>query len=240
MLDEYLHSRRFEKNERAYFDDIITGISNLQELKNEYFKNNIEYQRLLNKNLLATQIDFSIQNISYSSLGFDLSLEPIDKLVQLFDNNFELFRIFLDTYIAEDFLASLSYYSDDNFPLSVFLDYPQSFKEEFNTKVFNTKSPDAYNSTNEQIKTKRDKAKWAWSLANGSLFIPVILSLVILYIAISKIDKLNEIHQDNFNRIQTENDKLIDNYHRLIELQIKTYNDLIIKRSAHETGKIAR
>jgi hypothetical protein len=179
FLDEYFHRyiRKSEKNERVYFDDFVNGLAKLQELKNNYLKDNKEYQELLTKNIIATQIEFGIGNIQYASLGFDLIVEPFEKAAQIFDNNYELFRIFLDQYIPESFLSSLSVYND-NLPISVSIDYPAEFRNEFERLNIDNTQMATSNGNRNKMNTKLDKAKWAWTLTNTSLVVPVILALI--------------------------------------------------------------
>lgn len=231
-FDEFFHFyfRKSEKLERGHFDDLVNGISKLQELKNDYLKDNKEYQRLLEKSLIVSQIEFGVKNISYSSLGFDLSIEPFDKVVEVFDNNYELFRIFLDQYIPESFLSSISSYNN-NLPIDVNINNSETLINAFNKKTNNQDKNRIVQpaDNNHQQSEKWEKAKWFWSMANGSLVVPVILALLILYFAFNKIESINNIRQDNFEKIQIENNKVIENYNKLIEIQDKTYNDLFEK-----------
>jgi|WetSurMetagenome_2_1015567.scaffolds.fasta_scaffold02226_7 hypothetical protein len=216
----------FEKEGKFRIDDYMMGISRLQEIKNEYFKENKEYQDLLMKYLLSTQIEFGVQNIHYSSLGFDFQIEPIEKVIRLFDNNFELFSIFLNSYIPQSFQSSITD-DTDSLPISISIDYPETLKTVFNEKpktiISSKRSENA-----ELVKPdKWDKAKWIWSLANGSLLVPVLLSLLVLYIAFNKIEKVNEIREQNFKTIQAENNMIILNYMDLIKIQNVTFKDII-------------
>ena len=232
--EDILHFRMKDESEKIYINDFIAGISKLQELKNEYFKNNREYQELLNKNILAAQIYFDVENISYASLGFDLNVEPLDKIVKLFDNNFELFCIFLNSYIPQSFFHSIDIY-DNELPISVSIDFTDKYRDCFYQRQ--TPSNNYSQTVSSEIlnqASKRDKAKWAWALANGSLLIPVILSLIILYIAFNKIEKLNELHAKQYEVIQSENDKMIQNYNRLLELQKDVYSDIIQKTKSNK------
>ena len=76
-----------------------------------------------------------------------------------------------------------------------------------------------------------------WSLANGTLLIPVILALIILFIAFNKLEDLNNTHKQYYEMIQTENDKLIQNYNKLIETQQKVYEDIIEKSKTENLKK---
>lgn len=228
FLDEFFF-RGSEKDKRYQFDDFVNGITKLQELKNEFFKNNKEYQNLFAKSIIASLIDFQIDNISYSSLGFDLSTEPLEKAVELFDNNFEYFRIFLDQYISESFLSSFSIYYD-RLPIDVSINYSDDFKKEFEkTAKSKMQQVDNVNSVNEQNTGKLEKAKWIWSLANGSLIVPVILALIILFVTFDKMDSIFKIRQDNYKEMQLENEKILENYKELMKFQKETYNSLVDK-----------
>lgn len=225
-LDSHRFFRGPIKEERGYNDDYFSSISKLQELKNEYFKDNVEYQKLSNKVLLSNQIDFGIENISYSSLGLDLSIEPIEKVIQLFDNNFDLFRIFLDQYIPESFLSSISA-SDDKLPVTTSIEYSESFKSEFEKTTNIEKTIDNISQNKSVTSSKWEKAKWAWSLTNGTLVVPVILALIVFYVTFNKIDDIFKIRQENYKEIKIENDKMFQNYQELIQFQKTTYKDLI-------------
>lgn len=228
FLEDYLYRFRkgSEKNERVYFDDFVNGLAKLQELKNNYFKDNKEYQELLTKNILATQIEFGIGNIQYASLGFDLIVEPFEKAAQIFDNNYELFRIFLDQYIPESFLSSLSIYND-NLPISVSIDYPAEFRNEFERRNIDNEQMATSNGNRNKMNSKLDKAKWAWTLTNTSLVVPVILALVVLYLTFNKFEIIEKNRQDTYKEINAERDKLLKNYQELINLQKESYQDLI-------------
>lgn len=226
--DEYFHrfSKRIESDEKVYFDDFVNNIVKIQELQNNYFKDNSEYQDLLTKNILAAKVDFGIENIAYSSLGFDLNVEPFDKVAQLFDNNYELFRIFLDQYIPESFLSSLSIY-DDSIPISVSIEYPQNFRSEFENRANINETTTLNNPNKNQPQSKWDKAKWTWILTNTSLVVPVILALVVFYVAFNKFESMEKLRQDNQKEINLERDNLIKNYQEIISFQKSSYQDLI-------------
>ncbi len=226
----YKYSHRFfrepDKADRSYYDDYFSAISKLQELKNEYFKDNIEYQKLSNKVLLANQVEFGIQNITYSSLGLELSIEPFEKAIKLFDNNFELFRIFLDQYIPEAFLSSISGY-DGNLPVTAEIEFSKEFKNEFEKEIISRNATTSLKQNESNSSGKWEKAKWAWSLTNGTLVIPVILALIVFYVTFNKIDDIFKIRQENYKEIKIENDKMFKNYQELIQFQKTTYKDLI-------------
>ena len=75
--------------------------------------------------------------------------------------------------------------------------------------------------------SKWDKAKWLWVLSNGSLVIPIILALIVLYFTYEKIDTIFKMQQEHYREIKIEDDKLIKNYQELIGFQKSTYKEII-------------
>ena len=195
---------------------INNEITELKTLNNNNFQENKEYQDLQTKIILATQIEFGIENITYSSLEFDLIVEPIEKVAKLFDDNYELFRIFFEQFIIPDsFVSTLSIY-DDLLPIPVKI-YPQDdFQREFERPKSNAQSNANH--------SKFQKAKWVWILANTSLVVPVIVALVIFN---NKFENIEKFRQKNYKEINIERDNLLKNYQELINFQKNSYQDLI-------------
>lgn len=235
--DKYLYHRFFERSEikdGVHFGEFISGIAKLQELKNNYFKDNIEYQRLLNKILLANQIEFKIDNITYASLGFNLLSEPFETTKSLFDNNFELFETFLSQYIPTAFLASLTLPVDviEEFALDVTYNFPASFKKEFEY-TGNKQDKDSVPPSNDK-KPRSDwyKARWLWMISNFSLLPAVILAIFVFYYSFEKIETVFKIRQSNYQELRKDNELVIKSYQELIKLQQETYLKII-----HESKK---
>lgn len=235
-INEFLSYSQINNKNEGDFSDLFTGIARLQELKNEYFKDNYQYAELLNKNSLSSQVYFGIENITYSSISFDLSIEPIEKIINLFDNNFEYFYIFLNSYISDCFTGSLPT-NNNKLLFSSSVEYSSEFKSMFDKKDEDTieypqQIKEIHNTT-----TKLEKAKWVWSLTNGSLFFPVALSLGVLYIAFDNITNLADLHKQHYESIEKENANLIQSYNKLIEIQQKAYDDLIQKGKNDNSAK---
>jgi hypothetical protein len=222
----YDFNRTIEEKYNYY--DLQSLELKFQELKNEFFKDNQIFKEILSREVLASQIEFGISNISYSSLGFDLFVEPLDKVVKLFDNNFEYFKVFLNQYIPNSFIHSIQLHNYD-IPLDVSIIYPSELSDAFmSKKTSNNETIGSNNSITQPKFNKGDKADYLWILTNFSLVVPVILALVILIVTVNKIDTIFKIRQDNFIEVQKENDVIFKNYKELIELQKETYNELLV------------
>jgi len=239
-FDEPFHFLFHRKNsDELDINEYLNSITKLQELKNEYFKNNVEYQNLLHKSIIASQIEFKIENIYYSSLSFNLITEQIDKVSEVFDNNFEYFKTFLDIYLPETFRQCISVYDDDKLPLSISCEYPDAFKKQFeqkpNNHIIEQNKMNTTKQTERPEDDKMNKARWLWIISNLSLVVPVTLALIVIYVAFNKVERLSEETRTNFEKIQVANDSLINRYIKLVEYQEKTYKNLIEENKSQKT-----
>jgi hypothetical protein len=183
------------------------------EQKQAQLKDNDKYQQLLNKRILASHFVFNVSNFRYASLGFDLILEPTEKFVDFFDNNFEYMQVFFNGYIADIFNDE---FNDDN---SLIINYSVSIDENFitpKTMMINNK---------DNKNNKLNKAQWYWSLLNGSLLLPLLISTYLIYDYSNRLNKIEEIKSQRLNMVFEQNNKLIDYYQeevkRLREFQLK-------------------
>ncbi len=239
-FDEPFHFLFHRKNsEDLDITEYFNSITKLQELKNEYFKNNVEYQKLLYKSIIASQIEFKIENIYYSSLSFNLITEQVDKVSEVFDNNFEYFKTFLDIYLPETFRQCISVYDDDKLPLSISCEFTDAYKKQFeqkpNNQIIEQRKMNSTKESNKPENDKSDKARWLWIISNLSLVLPVTLSLIVMYVAFNRVERLNEETRTNFEKIQVANDSLINRYKGLIDYQEKTYKNLIEENKPQKT-----
>lgn len=228
FIDDWIHLEKyFSRNaERDQSEGIVSGMAKIQEAKNNYFQNNPKYQEALNKSLLATQIEFAIDNIQYSSLGFDLIFEPFEKAADLFDNNYELFRIFLDQYIPTCFVSSIAL-SAVRIPIETSISVSSEFIDEFQNRQMEPNQNPEIIENPPKSPSKLDKAKWAWVLTNTSLVVPVILALLVLYFSFGRLESIEESRKDAYDEINVERNKLLKNYQELINLQKDSYKTLI-------------
>jgi hypothetical protein len=234
-IDKYLQHTYLNKKDDEYSNAFPDGIARLQELKNEYFKTNNHYSELIKKNSFSSQVYFKVDNIIYSSLSFDLSIEPIEKIVDIFDNNFEYFYLFLNAYIPNCFISTISI-NNPNLLISASIEDSNELKATFEKKenIYEEPQPNIEEVNNEM---KPSKAKWVWSLANGTLLIPVFLTLFILYTAFKELKELNNLHKQHYELIEKENDKLIQEYNKLIDAQQKVYDNLVKKDKSNKPVK---
>ncbi|MES2328184.1 MAG: hypothetical protein V4539_01190 [Bacteroidota bacterium] len=208
LLDEHRRGKGTEQEEVEYIRAMSTLFEKNGELRNNLYKENKAFQQLLNKRLLVSQLSFAVKNIRYASLGFDLIIEPTQKVIDFCDNNIEYLQVFLGGFIADTFRSEFSDYNNRiQFDASVEID-----KTEFQDLKQRRKSDNNLDDHENSQSTKLDKAKWYWMLANGSLVIPVIISIYLLYNYQAKLDTVQSTSDRKVDSIIQYQDKLIKQY----------------------------
>ena len=217
-----------------YYRTLATAIHENAELKKTLFADNNKYKELIEKRILASQFVFSISNIKYASLGFELNIEPAQKVIDFFDNNFEYLQVFFSSYVADTFNEKFNTDGVVEINYSVTLD--NDFKPtSTSNKILpnNSSKPESEKGT-----SKLDKAKWYWSVVNGSLIFPVIISIYLIYSYSDKLNKLQEIQNQKLNSVFESQDKLINHYQeeikRLEQLELKLINSVSKKDSTEK------
>ncbi|MCX7291558.1 hypothetical protein [Janthinobacterium sp.] len=139
---------------------------------------------------VATSTIFAIRIAPYSSLNFDLFITPIKNIVEAFDNNFDTFRVFLDVFVPQAFSQAFGDASASVLDFSVHI--PAEFERAFASipegPQDNTSRSGASNMTaaaGERIYSGRERAEWLWRLANGSLLVPLLLALCVMYYGVA-------------------------------------------------------
>ncbi len=221
----YFDKLFFRNKESERIEYVLQEWNNLINTKVGLARENEAYNKLLQKRLLASQIEFGVQNISYSSLQFDLPIEPFNQLTELFDNNFDLLRIFLDQFMPAAFFETFGTYSYDEIPLSTDVHYPQGFREAFAASSVPVPVTPEAPKEKPKLTDRLLKAKWTWYLANGSLLIPFGISIWILLAALDKVEAIQDNQNKSLKPLIEYNNQLHQSYQELIELQQNTLKE---------------
>ena len=115
--------------------------------------------------------------IAYGSLDFSVEIAGIDHLAKLFDGNFEIFASFLSGYLPQAFASSLQPWT--LVPLEFEITPGRALRRSF--KIHSESS--TKDETSAESASFDAKARWLWLITNGSLVVPVLLSLGVLYVA---------------------------------------------------------
>lgn len=153
--------------------------------------------------VLASGITFATRIAGYSSLDLNVSVGSIERAAEVFDNNFDSFRVFLDAFVPVAFgeVFTDSFADQHQFEISV----PSSLQTTFEKAVKVTTAvrdaisgdvvPDIKTAPTGAV-TSRERAEWLWRLANGSLLVPVILALIVMYFGLKQVADMRSIQYE--------------------------------------------
>lgn len=205
-----------------YLDEAVAAYSRYLDFRQQLISDNPAYSDAIRRLGDASTVLFSVTLRGYTSLNLDVDISPLQKLAAAFESDFDSFRVFLDVFVpqtiadifTQDFANSFSYN----------IDIPQDFKQEFLAAPQHTVLPKAVTeSTASRVETKnsdsQERAQWLWRLANGSLVVPVVLALIVLYFGWKEMSSLRDTQQKALESALDHQQKLLEeDRHRMDEL----------------------
>lgn len=220
---------RFQGSPASYFNSISTIYSKISDVKSELFRQHPFYRQLVEKRAIAQQIIFTVNNISYGSFEYDISIAPIEKIATIFDSNFDLFKAFLDVYIPESFKNSIG--DNDGSDLNFRIQVPETIITSFKKSSYEFPKMEAHNNTSNMYSHSTvDKGKYYWIVSNFSLLIPVILSLIVLYFVYQAIADIGRHQEEALKPVLDSQTKLIEHYQELTT-NYETFQQILFKKA---------
>lgn len=160
----------------------------------------------------------------YTSLNLDVDISPLHKLASAFESDFDSFRVFLDVFVPQtigdiftpDFANSFSYN----------IDVPQDFKQAFlaapqPAAIPKAAATEAAPPAHTKGTDSQERAKWLWRLANGSLVVPVVLALIVLYFGWKEMSSLRDTQQKALESALDHQQKLLEQDRQRLEDLLK-------------------
>jgi hypothetical protein len=161
-----------------------------------------------NRNLQRlSQDDFNfavVGPIRYGSAEVSVLLEGASRVARAFDNNFELFRLALETYAPEAWNLVVP---AAPVPLLCVLKDDQVLRAAF--------EPESSMAATDSVRGEEEKARrlrWLWIAANTSLVVPCLLALAVLYIASEHLFSLEGAVAERTSQIQAREVELVKAY----------------------------
>ena len=155
---------------------------------------------------------FSVRIAGYSSLDLMLEPSPIALLLKAFDHNFGDLRVFLEAFLPpalrHDVRPSITH------PVDVTVTIPPSIQKECRAQANVPPVPRAGvpapqpNTASQSV--ARQRAELVWGLANGSLLLPVLLALLVLYFGIGILKNISMAQQTAMQPILEHHLKLLE------------------------------
>jgi len=177
--------------------------------------NNYDYNPAIIEALLkatsASQIVINTTDIRYGSLTIAAVIEPFEKLFDLFDKNFDLMRLFFESYIPIAFLDAIYDPPIHESYGAIPLTYKYEWAEE---RIPNKEAP--------TVKSRREssiKLQWLAGLISSPMLFPFLVALVILYVKYFHFDQEHKELIDQTNIILQQKNELLENYKDLLRIE---------------------
>lgn len=215
-LNEFLPIDRdfehlFFRLEKSSGTATLDAITRLLEQRHQIVRDSPALQNVQERLTKAHSVTFSVRLAGYSSLNLDLSIGSFKSLVEVFDNDFESFRVFLEVYVPDVFGQVFDNERADRteFLIQIPNSYEQAFADSGKT-ISSLPEPSNASPSTALPTSSRDRAEWLWRLANGSLLVPVVLSLVVMYFGMVALRDIRGSQNDALKPILDHQIKLLE------------------------------
>jgi len=193
-----------------YGYQLIDALSRILEQRQQLIRDSAGLRRVQERLTLAAGITFSTRVASYSSLNLDVVPGSVKQIAAAFENDFDSFRVFLEAFVPVAFAEVFSGGAADKLEFAVSV--PASTE-----RAFQTIEPSAVSPATPPGPTvipnqtpARERAEWLWRLANGSLLIPVLLALVVMYFGLKALTDSRAIQYEALKPILDHQLKLLE------------------------------
>jgi hypothetical protein len=156
---------------------------------------------------------FLVQRLEYGSLDVFVAVEPLKKLVELFDHNFEYFQLALASFVPEAVNSAL--YNTFHFPavrdlLDISIVPSPGLVAAFGPAApVGNAPPPPPSPTGTVVLTTAAKANWIWIAANTSLLVPTLLAVGYLFVMREDIREGERLRAEQSRRVVSEQSNLI-------------------------------
>jgi hypothetical protein len=126
-----------------------------------------------------TRFAFMIDRVTYGSMTMELSVAGVKDLVELFDNNLDVFKVIFAQCAPAALIQSVDDLTLSADYITCEVDASLSLSRAFSEG----NKPRKLGTSREVQERSIEAIKWAWVTSNTSLIIPAMLALAILYVA---------------------------------------------------------
>lgn len=188
----------------------LEAIARLIEQRQQFLRESPGLQAVSEKISATATIIFGVRIVGYSSINLDLSVGSLTKVAEVFDNDFDSFRVFLEAFAPRAYASVFN--SNDAKRLDSNVQIPDQFAKAFATTTSPSPAAGLPVTPPEQQSPSaaREKAEWLWRLANGSLLVPVMLSLVVLYLGMSMLSDIGKSQNEMMKPIFEHQMRLLE------------------------------
>jgi hypothetical protein len=230
QLDENLYRGEFRNLEHFFFrffdrpdsdkywdrGQALDALARLMEQRQAVVRDNPALRRIQERLAAASSITFSVRIAGYSSLSLDLSVGSLKAVADAFDHDFESFRVFLEAFVPQAY-GRVFWEAEANrldFDIQVPASYEQALVSPPSSPPLADVPPSVAAlppvASQPPAPSARDKAEWLWRLANGSLLVPLLLALAVMYYGLSLLRDFKNIQGDALKPILDHQLKLLE------------------------------
>jgi hypothetical protein len=181
-----------------------------RELKQQlrrYLTENFATEREVTRTL--RRVYFRTRIRGYSSLQLAVAVKGMKSLAKAFDDDFDLLKMFLQTYTPIAFSDSVGVSGMRN-EVEAEAQIPKTFQEEFQGEDKTpSKSSRISSGIGALVGMSSDRATWLWVISNLSLVVPVLLSLAVLYVAFDGLNQERETLRKAATDLSSKSDEVI-------------------------------
>lgn len=197
----------------------VEAFSRLLEQRQQVLRESSGLRSVQERVAAAAGITFSTRIGGYSSLNLDLSVGSFKQLAKAFENEFDSFRVFLEAFVPITFAEVIDKEAADRLDFVVTI--PASVEHSFNTAAVDGAVPQITSPLRPGVAgspvAARERAEWLWRLANGSLLIPLLLALLVLYQGMKMLSDIRATQYEALKPILEHQLKLLEeDRHRLL------------------------
>jgi len=182
----------------SYRYQFADAFARLMEQRQQILRESPSLRRVQDRLAAAAGVTFSTRIAGYSSLSLEIVPGSIKQIAAAFENDFDSFRVFLEAFVPVAFAAVFSEASADRLEFTIAV--PASAERAFQgAAVETTSQPQPVSSPGVAPSSARERAEWLWRLANGSLLVPLLLALLVMY---QGMKMLGEIRAAQFDAVR--------------------------------------
>lgn len=149
---------------------------------------------------LVKKVSFTCKVSGYSSINFEVVISGFQALAEIFDRDFESFRVFFEPFLFG--ALGDAYNASVENGVTADLRFSADFREDFERPLLRSKLASAAAELSTRLPSDAAaRAQWLWRLANGSLLVPVVLALVILIFGGMALRDLHRAYVDGLARL---------------------------------------
>lgn len=183
--------------------------SRLVERRQQVIRESPSLRRVQERLAAAAGITFSTRIAGYASLNLDLVTSSLKQVAAAFEDDFDSFRVFLEAFVPVAFAGVFSESSADRlaFTVAVPASVERAFREAGTQRqtLVPVAEPIAAGPT-----SSRERAEWLWRLANGSLLVPLLLALLVMYHGIKMLGDIRAAQDEALKPVLEHQLKLLE------------------------------